>query len=153
MTDLLSPSPYAYLDVLSPSERQAEIYRRQHRENYDPEHDEFTGSVIDTARRARDLQAELTEAQEQCADLAEQLLLRSESQQHKDLQAVMAAHNETLISRDSYRTMCAELCEAANDTIERAQMWAGALPNPVDRSLDRLDEALTKARKLLEGGE
>ena len=141
MTDPLSPSPYAYLDGLSPCERQAEIYRRQHRANYDAERDEFTGSVIDTARRARDLQAELAAAK----DLA--------GTNYEGAKGLAISLDRATKDRDAYRTMCAELCEAANDTIERAQMWAGALPNPVDRSLDRLDEALTKARKLLEGGE
>ena len=69
----------------------------------------------------------------------------------RDFNSLLVRESKASDARDSYRTMCAELCEAANDTIERAQMWAGALPNPVDRSLDRLDEALTKARKLLEG--
>ena len=56
---------------------------------------------------------------------------------------------QALGDRDAFKALCAELIEAASDTIDRAQMWAGALPNPVDRSLDRLDEALAKARNLL----
>jgi chromosome segregation ATPase len=49
MTDLLSPSPYAYLDALTPAERQAAIARRQHERREDG---------CDDARRARDYQAE-----------------------------------------------------------------------------------------------
>ena len=125
MTDPLSPSPYAYLDGLSPCERQAEIYRRQHRANYDAERDEFTGSVIDTARRARDLQAEL----------AEERALRVRA--YRRLECDQA-------ELDSYRTICAELCEALDWALSRVDNFV------VTEFVDA-DDALTKARKLMEG--
>lgn len=52
MTDLLSPSPYAYLDALTPAERQAEIGRRQHQRREE---------WCDDARRARNYQARIAE--------------------------------------------------------------------------------------------
>ena len=125
MTDPLSPSPYAYLDGLSPCERQAEIYRRQHRANYDAERDEFTGSVIDTARRARDLQVELAEDRYALLCLDEQL-------------------KRDASERDTYRTMCAELCEALDWALSRVDNFV------VTEFVDA-DDALTKARKLMEG--
>lgn len=50
--EMLSESPYAVFDDLPPAERLAAIKLREHRRNADG------GSVIETARRARDLQAE-----------------------------------------------------------------------------------------------
>ena len=55
MTDILSPSPYAYLMDLAPIDRQREIYMRQHRANAE------SGSAVDLARRARDYQARIAE--------------------------------------------------------------------------------------------
>jgi hypothetical protein len=58
MSDLLSPSPYAYLDDIPPAERQAAIQLRQHRANAE------SSSAVALARRARDYQAELAEERE-----------------------------------------------------------------------------------------
>ena len=51
LTDILSPSPYAYLDGLTPLARENAIKLRQHRADQE--------ATIALARRARDLQAEL----------------------------------------------------------------------------------------------
>ena len=123
MTDLLSPSPYAYLDGLSPSERQAEIYRRQHRDNGD------TGSVIDTARRARDLQAEVEITH---ASLENMVGLNADN-----CTKLIGAEEDL----DSYRTMCAELVEV----FEKTYLMNDKVRYPNAAAV------LTKARKLLEG--
>jgi hypothetical protein len=52
MSQLPSPSPYAYLDDLTPAERQAAIARRQHEQREE---------WCDDARRARDYQARVAE--------------------------------------------------------------------------------------------
>ena len=143
MTDLLSPSPYAYLDGLSPSERQAEIYRRQHRANYDAERDEFTGSVIDTARRARDLQAELADYE----NLPEMVTGTCRNAVTGELARVTIWDREkgkSVCFDESYRTMCAELCEALDWALSRVDNFV------VTEFVDA-DDALTKARKLMEG--
>lgn len=56
MTDILSPSPYGWMDWdITPAGKQSLIYHQMHARNAG------TGSVIDTARRARDYQAKLAE--------------------------------------------------------------------------------------------
>ena len=141
MTDLLSPSPYAYLDGLSPSERQAEIYRRQHRDNGD------TGSVIDTARRARDLQAEVEITH---ASLENMVGLNADN-----CTKLIGAEEDL----DAYRTMCAELVEAASVFAATVEVPEWISDDEEDdpifkvRDLRRFSAALTKARKLMEGKE
>lgn len=56
MSEWLSPSPYGWHDWdITPAGKQTLIYHQMHNRN------NGTGSVIDTARRARDYQAKLAE--------------------------------------------------------------------------------------------
>ena len=129
MTELLSPSPYAYLDDLQPAERLAARRLQEHRRNAE------TGSVIDTTRRARDFQAELADAK------------------HLN-QMNCALAVERGGQRDSLRTMCAELIEAAGATVPYVSACLhGNTAHVARNDLDNLNATLTRARKLLEGGE
>jgi hypothetical protein len=62
MTDIISPSPYAYLGDLPPTERQAAIARRQHERRED---------WCDDASRARDYQARIAELEQSCVNADE----------------------------------------------------------------------------------
>jgi hypothetical protein len=92
MTNLPSPSPYAYLDGSPPSERQSAIYLRHHRDYGGEDKDPLIG----LARRARAMQAELVEVNKRATKL----------QNHgTDLQLLVDSLSQ---ERDAYRSMVEE---------------------------------------------
>lgn len=145
MTDILSPSPYSYLDALTPAERQAEIGRRQHQRREE---------WCDDARRARDYQAELAELMEEFQEFQQEYV---ELEQLADARCAEKAFVEE--ERDAALSRIAEL-EAALDkwqSLDNEQRQGLAVvigfpynydgPLPDWRDCIRFDER--KIRKLL----
>lgn len=141
MSGILSPSPYGWMDVLKPSKRQEMIYKEMHRANYNEERGEFTGSVIDLARRARAYQAELARMNAVCDSYAD------ENQRFFD-------EREEFRKRGlAFRAMCEELCEALEPFSDKflADDKTMCAWSAGHKELGKAKDTLTRARKLMEG--
>jgi hypothetical protein len=145
MAEILSPSPYAIFDDLPPVERLAAIRLREHRANIDG------GSVVETARRARNLQAEL-------AVMGERLLSVQDDCCELEMLADARCAEKQIVQeeRDAYRSMCAELVEALVSEFPEISFQELPDKHPMTVNIKigeyrSIAAALTKARKLLEG--
>jgi hypothetical protein len=103
MAEILSPSPYAEFSDLPTVERLAAIRLREHRANA------CGGSVIETARRARDLQAENARLRDYNLEL--QSLVGTEQ----------ICFDHATKNRDACRAMCAELVDALMEVQDK--LW------------------------------